>query len=62
MRFPYMICPARDLGANAFSQVVCKPNPVFVWRELQLSGPIRQVIESTVSPALVYCKSTRVVC
>lgn len=33
MRFPYMICPARDLGTNVFSNVVCKPNPVFVYKE-----------------------------
>lgn len=37
MRFPYMICPARDLGTNVFSHVTCKPNPVFVWREVETS-------------------------
>ena len=49
MRFNYMICPARDLGANAFSNVTCKPNPVFVWRELPIAAPIQHLIENTVS-------------
>jgi phosphatidate cytidylyltransferase len=34
MRFPYMTCPAKDLGTNVFSNITCKPNPVFVWREV----------------------------
>jgi hypothetical protein len=65
MRFNYMICPARDLGANAFSNVTCKPNPVFVWRELPIAAPIQHLLENTVShhkahssaqlnPSLVY--------
>ena len=55
MRFNYMICPARDLGANAFSNVTCKPNPVFVWRELPIAAPIQHLIENTVSsPFPVY--------
>ena len=33
MRFPYMICPARDLGTNVLSNITCKPNPVFVYKE-----------------------------
>ena len=49
MRFPYMTCPARDLGANVLSDVICKPNPVFVWRELQLAAPIQKVVASVVS-------------
>jgi phosphatidate cytidylyltransferase len=36
MQFDYMICPVHDLGVTAFSQVTCKPNPVFVWREWPL--------------------------
>lgn len=33
MRFNYMICPVENLGVTAWSEVRCKPNPVFVWRE-----------------------------
>lgn len=33
MRFNYMICPVENLGVTAWSDVHCKPNPVFVWRE-----------------------------
>ncbi|KAI9635343.1 cytidylyltransferase family-domain-containing protein [Dioszegia hungarica] len=46
MRFPYMICPARDLGTNVLSNVVCRPNPVFVWREYQITGPVRQILQT----------------
>ena len=49
MRFPYMICPARDLGTNVFSHVTCKPNPVFVWREFEFTGAARHILESVVS-------------
>lgn len=48
MRFPYMICPARDLGTNVLSNVVCRPNPVFVWREYQITGPVRQILQTVV--------------
>lgn len=44
MRFPYMICPAKDLGVNAWSNISCKPNPVFVWRNFEFSGPLRALI------------------
>ncbi|KAL1412707.1 phosphatidate cytidylyltransferase [Vanrija albida] len=46
MQFPYMICPARDLGANAFSTIVCKPNPVFIWRAFEFTGPIGQALQA----------------
>ncbi|TXT05939.1 hypothetical protein VHUM_03700 [Vanrija humicola] len=46
MQFPYMICPARDLGANAFSTIVCKPNPVFIWRAYEFTGPIGQALQA----------------
>ena len=36
MRYDYMICPVRDLGDSAWSGLTCKPNPVFVWRELEI--------------------------
>lgn len=49
MRFPYMICPARDLGTNVFSSVICKPNPVFVWRNYYFTGPVRQILKTVVT-------------
>jgi phosphatidate cytidylyltransferase len=48
MRFPYMICPARDLGTNVFSQVTCRPNPVFVWREFEFTGPVKHILQTIV--------------
>ncbi|XP_006461123.1 hypothetical protein AGABI2DRAFT_70290 [Agaricus bisporus var. bisporus H97] len=39
MRFNYMICPVHDLGISAWNSIQCKPNPVFVWRELPLWHP-----------------------
>jgi phosphatidate cytidylyltransferase len=49
MRFPYMICPARDLGTTAFSTVVCKPNPVFMWRDFVFAGPAKSILSTVVS-------------
>ncbi len=49
MRYPYMICPARDLGTNILSQVTCRPNPVFLWRDFQFSGPAKQILQTMVS-------------
>ena len=46
MRSPYMICPARDLGANAFSEITCRPNPVFIWRDYVFTGAARRVLET----------------
>jgi len=57
MRFPYMICPARDLGTNVFSQISCKPNPVFIWRNFEFNGPARHiltVILGRAPPAIPY--------
>ncbi|OCF42329.1 phosphatidate cytidylyltransferase [Kwoniella heveanensis CBS 569] len=51
MRFPYMICPARDLGTNVFSQVTCRPNPVFVWRDFEFTGAARQVLQTILGHA-----------
>lgn len=36
MRFPYFICPCRNLGMSFFSDVQCDPNPVFLWNYLPL--------------------------
>lgn len=46
MRFPYMTCPASDLGTNVFSHVSCKPNPVFVWRDFVFTGPARSILQT----------------
>jgi len=46
MRYPYMICPVRDLGTHAWSQIQCRPNSVFVWREFQLWGPLNALLSS----------------
>ncbi|WWC87060.1 uncharacterized protein L201_001945 [Kwoniella dendrophila CBS 6074] len=51
MRFPYMICPARDLGTNVLSQITCRPNPVFVWRDFEFTGPARQILSTMLGHA-----------
>ncbi|GJE92720.1 cytidylyltransferase family-domain-containing protein [Phanerochaete sordida] len=40
MQFEYMICPVRDIGASAFDGMTCTPNPVFVWRDWIIPGPL----------------------
>ncbi|ORZ05308.1 cytidylyltransferase family-domain-containing protein [Lobosporangium transversale] len=30
LRYPYMICPVKDLRSTAFSGLTCEPNPVFI--------------------------------
>lgn len=40
MRFNYMICPVHDLGVSAWSSIQCKPNLVFVWRQMFLARPV----------------------
>ncbi|KIM40100.1 hypothetical protein M413DRAFT_446253 [Hebeloma cylindrosporum] len=40
MRFDYMICPVHDLGVSAFSSTECTPNPIFVWRTIELWKPL----------------------
>lgn len=52
MRYPYMICPARDLGTNVFSQVTCRPNPVFVWRDFEFTGVAKHVLQTIVRAIL----------
>lgn len=51
MRFPYMICPAHDLGTNVFSNVTCRPNPVFMWREFEFTGAARKLLETILGHA-----------
>ena len=48
MRFNYMICPVRDLGKHAWEEFMCKPNPVFMWREWQIWGPVASFLSNLV--------------
>ncbi|KAK4055009.1 phosphatidate cytidylyltransferase [Microbotryomycetes sp. JL221] len=47
MRYNYMICPVQDLSSNAFSNIQCEPNHVFVWRQFPLpawfADPLRDL-------------------
>ncbi|KAF8734977.1 hypothetical protein AX14_002994 [Amanita brunnescens Koide BX004] len=46
MRFNYMICPVHDLGVNAWSSTQCYPNPIFLWREVELWKPVATLFSS----------------
>ncbi|KAM0791786.1 hypothetical protein ACM66B_004049 [Microbotryomycetes sp. NB124-2] len=45
MRYNYMICPVQDLSSNAFSNIQCTPNHVFVWRQFPLPSWIADPIK-----------------
>lgn len=47
-RFNYMICPAVSLGMNAFKEITCEPNPVFVWRSVSLPPAVASLASSLV--------------
>ncbi|EDR11846.1 uncharacterized protein LACBIDRAFT_232085 [Laccaria bicolor S238N-H82] len=47
MRFNYMICPVHDLGVSAWSSMQCVPNPVFVWKTLELWRPLATLLTWT---------------
>ncbi|CAE6419457.1 unnamed protein product [Rhizoctonia solani] len=40
MRYNYFICPVRDIGTASWSNVTCKPNPVFLWKEYSVWPPL----------------------
>jgi phosphatidate cytidylyltransferase len=44
MQFNYMICPVHDLGVSAWSSMQCVPNPVFVWKNLELWRPLATLL------------------
>jgi len=44
MRYDYMICPLKDLSANAWHPPTCKPNDVFVWRHYKLMQPAAAIV------------------
>ena len=50
MRWQYMICPVRDLGVNAWSDIKCDPNPIFIWREWEVWAPLRVFLSGLVRP------------
>ena len=52
MRSNYMICPAHDLGMNAFSDISCRPNPVFVWRAWEIPSALRMLLAAVPLPGL----------
>lgn len=54
MRFDYMICPVHDLGVSAWSSMQCTPNPVFVWKTLDLWPPLSTFLSTLVS-LIIYC-------
>ena len=45
-----MICPVRDLGVNAWSDIKCDPNPVFIWKEWEVWAPLRVFLSGLVRP------------
>ena len=51
-KFNYMICPVHDLGVNAWSNMKCTPNPVFVWREWIIWPPVARFLSTIVRPPL----------
>jgi phosphatidate cytidylyltransferase len=53
MQFDYMICPVHDLGVSAWSLSECTPNPIFVWREWKIWGPLAAFLSTLVRAALV---------
>ncbi|GJJ06279.1 hypothetical protein Clacol_000470 [Clathrus columnatus] len=40
MKYDYMVCPVKDLGVSILSPMVCKRNPVFIWREWIIPAPL----------------------
>ncbi|KAF2262146.1 phosphatidate cytidylyltransferase [Lojkania enalia] len=40
IRYNYFICPVNDLGANLWTGLECKPNPVFIPRQYTLPVPL----------------------
>jgi phosphatidate cytidylyltransferase len=45
-QFNYFICPAKDLGVTFFSDIQCKPNPVFLWKEYEWTGAVRTILST----------------
>ena len=43
-----LICPVHDLGVNAWSDMKCTPNPVFLWREWVIWPPVAKFLSTIV--------------
>jgi phosphatidate cytidylyltransferase len=57
MRFPYMTCPAQDLGVSAWSDIHCTPNPVFLWTSFEWPSFVQSAAQSIVGreiPSIPY--------
>ncbi|KAI0266678.1 cytidylyltransferase family-domain-containing protein [Gloeopeniophorella convolvens] len=52
-KYNYMICPVHDLGVNAWSDIRCVPNPVFVWRDWTIWKPVAAFL-STILPGEIH--------
>lgn len=48
MRFNFMICPARELGVTASSNITCDINPAFAWHELPLPALLSKWLSTAV--------------
>ncbi|BEJ15376.1 hypothetical protein CspHIS471_0411430 [Cutaneotrichosporon sp. HIS471] len=57
-QFNYFICPAKDLSVTIFSDIQCKPNPVFLWKEFEWTGAVRTILTAILghAPAPVWYK------
>lgn len=49
-----MICPAVDLGVNAWSGIQCDPNPAFIWRTFVAPEPIQALISPLHVPPITW--------
>lgn len=61
MGWNYMICPVKELGMTAFSEVKCDPNPVFKWRSLQVAELLISQMHPVFSPMIQGILSNRFV-
>ncbi|KAA8914798.1 hypothetical protein TRICI_002832 [Trichomonascus ciferrii] len=43
IRYKYMICPIKEIGANVFTGLQCKPNPVFLAQTYPVPTSLQQV-------------------
>ena len=55
-KFNYMICPVHDLGVNAWSNMKCTPNPVFLWREWVIWPPVAKFLSAIVRLPLFFLR------
>ncbi|KDN40028.1 phosphatidate cytidylyltransferase [Tilletiaria anomala UBC 951] len=49
-QFNYMICPAVSLGMNAFKDIQCQPNPVFLWHHARLPAVFASALTRVLAP------------